>query len=211
MNKNTLKDYLRQIFAEGGDPGAGDPEGGKGGEPGADDKGGKGGTAEPDNKDTKKYSDADVDEIINKKFAKWQKEQEKKISEAEKLAGMNAQEKAEHERDKLQKELDELKRANSVAEMEKTARTMLRDDGVNVPDEVVSSLIAEDADNTKAKVEAFSKAFKEAVQTAVKDALKGKAPATGKSGSTLTKADILKIANRAERQKAIAEHIDLFQ
>lgn len=208
MNKNTLKDYLRQIFAEGGDPGAGDPEGG---DPWADDKGGKGGNAEPDNKDTKKYSDADVDEIINKKFAKWQKEQEKKISEAEKLAGMNAQEKAEHERDKLQKELDELKRANSVAEMEKTARTMLRDDGVNVPDEVVSSLIAEDADNTKAKVEAFSKAFKEAVQTAVKDALKGKAPATGKSGSTLTKADILKITNRAERQKAIAEHIELFQ
>lgn len=96
MNKNTLKDYLRQLFAEGGDPGAGDPEGG---DPGADDKGGKGGNAEPDNKDTKKYSDADVDEIINKKFAKWQKEQEKKISEAEKLAGMNAQEKAEHERD----------------------------------------------------------------------------------------------------------------
>lgn len=207
-----FKDYLRQIFAEdGGNDGADDPEGGKSGEPGADDKGGNNGTAEPDGKETKKYSDAEVDEIINKKFAKWQKEQEKKISEAEKLAGMNAQEKAEHERDTLQKELDELKRANSIAEMEKTARTMLRDDGVNVPDEVVSSLIAEDADSTKTKVEAFSKAFKEAVQTAVKDALKGKAPATGKGGSTLTKADILKIANRAERQKAIAEHIDLFQ
>lgn len=195
-----FKDYLRQIFAEdGGNDGNDD----KGGNPGADDKGG--------NKDTKKYSDAEVDEIINKKFAKWQKEQERKISEAEKLAGMNAQEKAEHERDTLQKELDALKRANSIAEMEKTARTMLHDDGVNVPDEVVSSLIADDADNTKAKVEAFSKAFKEAVQTAVKDALKGKAPATGKGGSTLTKADILKIANRAERQKAIAEHIELFQ
>lgn len=195
-----FKDYLRQIFAEdGGNDGNDD----KGGNPGADDKGG--------NKDTKKYSDAEVDEIINKKFAKWQKEQERKISEAEKLAGMNAQEKAEHERDTLQKEIDALKRANSIAEMEKTARTMLHDDGVNVPDEVVSSLIADDADNTKAKVEAFSKAFKEAVQTAVKDALKGKAPATGKGGSTLTKADILKIANRAERQKAIAEHIELFQ
>lgn len=200
-----FKDYLRQIFAEDG---GNDPDGGT--DPGADDKGGKDGNAEPD-KDIKKYSDADVDEIINKKFAKWQKEQEKKISEAEKLAGMNAQEKAEHERDTLQKELDELKRANSIAEMEKTARTMLHDDGVNVPDEVVSSLIADDADSTKTKVEAFSKAFKEAVQTAVKDALKGKAPATGKGGSTLTKADILKITNRAERQKAIAEHIDLFQ
>ncbi|WP_195920281.1 DUF4355 domain-containing protein [Catenibacterium mitsuokai] len=197
-----FKDYLRQIFAEDGGSDGNDD---KGGNPGADDKGGNNG------KDTKKYSDADVDEIINKKFAKWQKEQERKISEAEKLAGMNAQEKAEHERDTLQKELDELKRANSIAEMEKTARTMLHDDGVNVPDEVVSSLIADDADNTKAKVEAFSKAFKEAVQKAVKDALKGKAPATGKGGSTLTKADILKITNRAERQKAIAEHIDLFQ
>ena len=200
-----FKDYLRQIFAEDGGNDGNDDKGAKGGEPGADDKGGN------DNEDTKKYSDAEVDEIINKKFAKWQKEQEKKISEAEKLAGMNAQEKAEHERDTLQKELDELKRANSIAEMEKTARTMLHDDGVNVPDEVVSSLIADDADNTKAKVEAFSKAFKEAVQTAVKDALKGKAPATGKGGSTLTKADILKITNRAERQKAIAEHIELFQ
>lgn len=206
-----LKDYLRQIFAEDGGNDGNDDKGAKGGNPGADDKGGNNGKAEPDSKDTKKYSDADVDEIINKKFAKWQKEQEKKISEAEKLAGMNAQEKAEHERDVLQKELDELKRANSIAEMEKTARTMLCDDGVNVPDEVVSSLIAEDADNTKAKVEAFSKVFKEAVQAAVKDALKGKAPATGKGGSTLTKADILKITNRAERQKAIAEHIDLFQ
>lgn len=206
-----FKDYLRQIFAEDGGNDGNDDKGAKGGNPGADDKGGNNDEAEPDSKATKKYSDAEVDEIINKKFAKWQKEQEKKISEAEKLAGMNAQEKAEHERDTLQKELDELKRANSIAEMEKTARTMLHDDGVNVPDEVVSSLIAEDADSTKTKVEAFSKAFKEAVQTAVKDALKGKAPATGKGGSTLTKADILKIANRAERQKAIAEHIDLFQ
>lgn len=205
-----FKDYLKQIFAEDGGSDGNDDKGAKGGNPGADDKGGKNGNAEPD-KDTKKYSDADVDEIINKKFAKWQKEQEKKISEAEKLAGMNAQEKAEHERDKLQKELDELKHANTIAELEKTARAMLRDDGVNVPDEVVSSLIAEDADNTKTKVEAFSKAFKEAVQDAVKEALKGKAPATGKGGSTLTKADILKITNRAERQKAIAEHIDLFQ
>lgn len=207
----NYKDYLRQIFAEDGGNDGADDKGAKGGNPGADDKGGNDDEAEPDSKGAKKYSDAEVDEIINKKFAKWQKEQEKKISEAEKLAGMNAQEKAEHERDTLQKELDELKRANSIAEMEKTARTMLHDDGVNVPDEVVSSLIADDADSTKTKVEAFSKAFKEAVQTAVKDALKGKAPATGKGGSTLTKADILKIANRAERQKAIAEHIDLFQ
>ena len=53
-----LKDYLRQIFAEdGGNDGNDD----KGGNPGADDKGGKNGNAEPDDKDAKKYSDAEVD------------------------------------------------------------------------------------------------------------------------------------------------------
>ena len=41
--------------------------------------------------DEKKYSDKEVDELINKKFAKWQKDQEKKITEAAKLAEMNAQ------------------------------------------------------------------------------------------------------------------------
>lgn len=73
-----FKDYLRQIFAEDGGNDGADDKGAKGGNPGADDKGGNDDGAEPDNKDTKKYSDAEVDEIINKKFAKWQKEQEKK-------------------------------------------------------------------------------------------------------------------------------------
>ena len=52
-----------------------------------------------------KYTDADVDEILNKKFAKWQEQREKAVNEAKKLAEMNAQQKAEYERDKLQKEL----------------------------------------------------------------------------------------------------------
>jgi Fe-S cluster biosynthesis and repair protein YggX len=43
----------------------------------------------------KTYSDADVDKIIEKKFAEWQKKQEKAVSEAAKLAEMNAQEKAQ--------------------------------------------------------------------------------------------------------------------
>ena len=40
-------------------------------------------------KDEKKYTDADVDKIINKKFAKWKEEAEKAEKEAEKLRKMN--------------------------------------------------------------------------------------------------------------------------
>ena len=88
----------------------------------------------PDKDDTrneKKYSDADLDKIIENKFAKWQKQQAKAVDEAKKLANMTAQERVEHERDKLKAELDALKKANAVAEMEKTARGILQTDGVN--------------------------------------------------------------------------------
>ena len=52
-------------------------------------------TAEPTKTqpNDKKYSDAEVDEIINKKFAKWKKEQEAEQSEAKKLKSMNAEQK----------------------------------------------------------------------------------------------------------------------
>lgn len=79
-------------------------------------------TAKLKNPDEPKYTDKDVDEILNRKFAKWQEKQQKAVDEAKKLSAMNAQQKAEYERDKLQKELDEYKRRASLAEMSKTAR-----------------------------------------------------------------------------------------
>ncbi|WP_156468669.1 capsid assembly scaffolding protein Gp46 family protein, partial [Streptococcus sp. DD10] len=53
-------------------------------------------SAEPENETVeqeKKYTD--VDAIIDKKFAKWKKEQEALADEAKKLAKMNAEQKAE--------------------------------------------------------------------------------------------------------------------
>ena len=57
-----------------------------------------------------RYTDADVDAIISKKFAKWQEQHEAKVAEAAKLANMNATQRAEYERDQLQRPLDELRR-----------------------------------------------------------------------------------------------------
>lgn len=133
----------------------------------------------PDTKpgaDDKKYSDEDVNKLIDKKFAEWQKKKDKEVDEAKKLADMNAQQKAEYERDKLQKELDDYKRKDALAEMSKTARKMLSDEGINVSDELLSRLVTTDATETKSAVDSFTKLFKAAVDDAVKDKARGTTP-----------------------------------
>lgn len=162
-------------------------------------------------KDDKKYSDADVDKLLEKKFAKWQKQKEAEINEAKKLADMTATERAEHERDKLKAELEELKAANTRAEMEKTARSILQTDGVNIPDVIISHLVAADADTTSANVKAFSKAFKAAVQAEVKNQLSHKSPAAGTPGGGLTKEAIMKEPDAIKRQQLIRDNISLFR
>ena len=202
------------------DPDGGDDKGGsgsddKGKDQGADDKGKDkskdGDKGKDQGADEKKYSDADLDRIINQKFAKWQKDQDKAVSEAEKLAKMDAQQKAEYERDQLQKRVAELEKKENRAEMGKVARGMLNEDGINIPDDLVNMIITTDAESTKTNVQQFSKLFKAAVQDAVKEALKGKTPGTGSSSGTVTKEQIMKIKDRTERQRMIQKHRDLFK
>lgn len=221
MNKFTRwqrMTYFKQLFD---DPSGGADDSNKGTSGGQSDDGKTGDNGAQDGKsgddgangkgaDEKKYTDADVDRMINQKFSKWKKDQEKAVSEAKKLASMTEQEKAEHERDELQKELDSLKKANALAEMGREARKMLSDDGITAPDDLVDMIITEDAETTKANVQQFSKLFKAAVKDAVKEALKGKAPGTGSSGS-MTKEQIMKIADPIARQQKIKENIGLFR
>ena len=159
----------------------------------------------------KKYTDADLNSIIDKKFAEWQKKKEKEVDEAKKLAEMNATEKAEYERDKLQKQLDEMMKEKSLTEMTKVARKMLSEDGINITDELLDNLVIDSAENTKEAVKSFIELFKSAVNDAVKDALKGKAPNNSTGSDSITKEKIMKVKDRAERQKLIAEHMDLFE
>lgn len=168
-------------------------------------------TNEPgkDDKSQPKYSDADVDKLISQKFAEWQKKQEKKTSEAERLAAMTAEEKAAERMKALEDKIKGYEVAAAKAEMTKQARQMLQDKNLHVGDELLSNLIADDAETTKASVESFIALFSSAVDKAVKEALKSDAPKTG-SSSGMTKEQILSVANRAERQRLIKENMTLF-
>lgn len=163
-----------------------------------------------DNKQQPKYTDADVDEIVSKRLAKWEKQQAAKVEEAAKLAEMNAQQKAEYERDKVQKELDEYKRRDTVNAMVAESRRQLSEQGITVSDDILARLVGETAEETKASVDAFSTAFTAAVEDAVKRQLAGKAPAAGVATKTMTKEEILAIKDPIVRQAAIRDNIGLF-
>lgn len=166
-------------------------------------------TKEPGKADAK-YTDEDLDRIIGKKFEKWQKQSERKMDEAKKLAEMNAQEKAEYERDQCQEQLKQLENKIALNDMKETAQKMLSDDGISVSKGILDMLVSADAEKTQTAIKDFSELFKSAVAKAVTDTLKGQTPKAG--GSTkLTKEEILKIKDRVERQKAINENIELFR
>ena len=89
-----------QFFAEDPTPPADPADPGK-----ADedlDKDGKPQKSEDPNPDDKKYSDADLDKIINQKFAKWQKDSDEKLRQSQ----LSAEEK-EQERIKKLEELEQ--------------------------------------------------------------------------------------------------------
>lgn len=207
-------DFLKLYFDEGSD-------GGENGGTTGNDAGNKGsatdqnkGTDNNDNggddRNTPKYTDADLDKIIEKKLAKWKRQAKAEVDEATRLANMTAQERAEAERDKLQKELNDLKRANTLAEMEKTARGIFKEDGLDVPDNIISVLVDEDADETDKRVKSFGKAVKKMVQDEVKRQLTHKTPSQG-TGGKLTREDIMKEKNPQKRQELIRQNMNQFK
>lgn len=118
-------------------------------------------------KDEKKYTDEEVNEIIDKKFAKWKATQEKEQSEAKKLAKMSADEKIEYENQQLKNEIAELKRTQALNEMSKVARGLLAEEQITVSDALLARLIDEDAEVTKTTVSDFIKMYQADLETAV--------------------------------------------
>ena len=168
--------------------------------------------------DEKKYTDKDVDEIVKKRLAREKKKQEDEIAEAlkeadeaRKLAEMDEDKKREYEHQKMAEELEALKADKVRSEMSATARKMLSEQNITVSDGIVHSLITEDAESTKANIDAFSEAFNNAVNKEVEARLKGQTPKKLGGNKPLTKQDILSIKDEGERRKAVAENLDLFR
>jgi hypothetical protein len=157
-----------------------------------------------------KYSDKDVDEILGRKFAEWAKKQQKQTTEAERLGKMTAEEKANERIKALEDKLAEAERKEARSAMTKEARAILQTANININDELLANLVSDDAESTQANVKSFISLFNAEVEKKVKEAYKGETPKKGGVAS-LTKEQILAVANRAERQRLINENMHLFK
>ena len=105
-----------------------------------------------------------------------------KLSEAEKLAKMNKEEKAQYLQQKREKELTEKEAAITRRELMAEAKNTLAEK--KLPAGLAEVLNYADADSCSKSIEAVEKAFQEAVQAGVEERLKGgkppkKAPSEG--------------------------------
>lgn len=167
------KFMMLQLFAEGSEGSGGDSgnEGAEGKDPETkeqeDDE-------EDDPEEEKKYSDKDVNKIIDRKFAEWAKKKQKEEDEAKKLSKMNAQEKADYKQKQLEKEIEQLKNEKALSNMRDEARKMLSEKNINITDELLAFMVSTDAGETKKAVDSFADLF----NAAVNEAVKGKARQT---------------------------------
>lgn len=184
INNEFLLKLRLQLFAEGGEPGAGGP----GTEPGAGEPGNEPKTFDDILKDKAYQSEFDkrIAKSLETAKAKWEAESQKKIddakTEAEKLAKMNADQKAEYEN---QKKLDDLaKREKDITtrELKAQAYETLAEKGL--PKELVEILNYSDAEQCNKSIEAVEKAFQSAVEKAVNDKLRGKGDPKGSTGGS---------------------------
>lgn len=129
---------------------------------------------EEQSKDEKKYTDAEVDEIISKKYAKWQAKQEKEQNEAKKLAKMNADEKKDYQLKKREQELADREAEIARKELTAEAKSMLSER--DLPIELVDVVNLTDADSVSESINAIQKSWEAAVQKGVSERLKGGAP-----------------------------------
>lgn len=166
---------------------------------------------EKDQKAELKYSDADVDEIINRKFAKWQEEQEKKIAEAEKLAKMDADEKEKYERERLEEELALYKQREQRYGLAREASKILAENDIVADDRLLDVVVKDTADETYSAVNAFIALVNEHIEKGIKLALSGKSPKANIPSKAMSKESIMAVKDNAERQQLIKDNIELFK
>ena len=186
-----------QFFAEGDGDGAGDKGGtGDGAGDGAGDGNGEGDGAGDQNKpvgfdDFLKSggNQAEFDRRVQQAITtavsnaqkKWEVLADDKATEAEKLAKMTKDEKAQYLQQKKEKEITDREAAVTRKELMAEAKNTLAEK--KLPVSLAEVLNYSDADTCNKSIEAVEKAFQEAVESAVEEKLKGGKPLKSAPGA----------------------------
>lgn len=178
MKKNNFPMTL-QLFAEGDGDGAG------GGNVSGAGASGEGTNSEPLSFDgflAQEGNQAEFDRRVQKAIdtavsnaqQKWQALTDDKLSEAEKLAKMNKEEKAAYMQQKKEKELSDRESAVARKELMAEAKNTLAEK--KLPAGLAEVLNYTNAESCNKSIDAVEKAFQAAVEAAVQERLKGGEP-----------------------------------
>lgn len=124
-----------------------------------------------DSEEGKQLTQEDVDKAVSEARKAWEKEQQEKETEAEKLAKMSTKQQEEYKAN--QRELNLAKREAELnrRELMATAKETLISKGL--PAELAIALDYTDADACNKSIEKIGKAFEDAVQKHVEQKIKG--------------------------------------
>lgn len=140
-------------------------------------------------KDKKYQSEFDkkVAKALETAKSKWETEKATELenakTEAEKLAKMNAEQKAKYAEEKRLAELEKREKDITTRELKAQAYETLAEK--SLPKELVDILNYQDAESCNKSIEAVEKAFQSAVERAVNDKLRGGNPPKGGQGASL--------------------------
>ena len=128
----------------------------------------------------KTFTQAQLDEIIQKEKAKAKRSAEKeyqaKMDEAEKLRQMNEAQKAEYEQEKQRAYIAELEAKINRSGLEREASKMLSEGGIAVDDKILGLVVKDTAESTQEAVESFVALVNALADKKVSEKLKGKTP-----------------------------------
>lgn len=210
MFKNGIH-FLIKHEADGGNGGNGgvNPEGGQGGQGGTPDP------SDPENPDgkpapdkAKTFTQEELDKIISDRttraVTKALQERDDASNEAERMKNLTKQQRADLEKEKLQKRIDELEAKQVRTEMSGQARAKLAELDVTATDDVINLLVTDKAETTIANVQMYAKAIETAVEKRYqKDRIGGTPGSTaGSAGKEQTLGE--RLASQAENEQVKA-------
>ena len=164
---------------------------------------------EPAKKEEKTFTQEEVNKMIEKRLAREKAKAEQERLEAEELAKLSE---AERQKKLFEKQVAEFEAERAewqASRLKEETRNQLRER--NILSDFDEFVIGSDAEATLDKLNRFETLLNRAVELAVNERLKGKAPKTSASGSSgeMTKEQFRKL-NIVEKQALLASNPTLF-
>jgi hypothetical protein len=165
--------------------------------------------AEPQKPQEKLFTQEEVNNIVEKRLNKEKNKWKNEVDQAKRLAEMSAEERAREEFRIKQQQFEEEKAAFEKEKL--LVQTQKELSAKNVPVEFADMLVKEDAEATKAAIDAFAQLYNQSVEKGVSNKMKGRPPKTKQTPSDgLDRAAFMKLS-LAEQQKMAKENPDRYK